>query len=420
MSAKSIQQRIDNGGTFDTFTPGQTFSTLSQVYRFTLIKNDSIEFRISVINAQTTPKYSITFYRFDNNKVKQFQKYNGYQWNYKFNIDLAKGDWFIEFETNAELQVKSIPTDFHYKAQFQFDLVHGSKFRASLTTKKRPIECHEELEYEIIDGEVPPGLKLFKTGLIRGIVENLDCINDGEGKYSPSFNWYYDNHDGTSQSWGRRWRFKVRVRIKSQPDVFADQWVCIRVYNNWNLDAAMFSEEDDTVYYARESKAEIPSIPELCPPCPREPDITMPKIDIQTVERFEQVECVPCADPTTPVKTETYPISRDLRIRTPDELIRYYLKYHNNFEPLVMALHNSVIMHEIIDNLGKENRFPSTVYEIKIADDSVTLYKYWLRENTSVNSVDAIMRAEKTITGQINPTDIVSYHGAHMRGVLTW
>ena len=320
---------------------------------------------------------------------------------------------FIEVESNCTLEIIGTTMNFTPVKLLSANCYQGESLSVSIATKRRPKECSEALSYELIDGELPPGIRLAKDGSLIGVIEELDCLDD---TMSPSFNWYYENHDGVAQSWGRKWRFKAKVYIETQPDIFTEEWFCIRVFNNWSVDQLSFTESEDTVIYDHHNNVIIPSIPELCP---------VPVIEQFTPERYitelprynRALDCIPCNDPNTPQVSEEFAIPPGLRIRTPDELIKYYIENQNNFEPLVMQLHNSIVFQELLQQLGNED--PRTVFEINMTG-VITIKKYWLDNGSALNDVDAIIVANRTITGQINPIDIVGCSGECVEGVLTW
>jgi hypothetical protein len=62
------------------------------------------------------------------------------------------------------------------------------------------------------------------------------------------------------------------------------------------------------------------------------------------------------------------------------------------------------------------NEDPITVFELNMVDNIVIVKKFWLESGSALNDVDAILNANRTITGQNNPIDIVCYSGEFMEG----
>lgn len=411
MSRQQIQLRINRGEVFPRYNAGDTVGV--GVYAYTQPTIDSLEFDVRVVNNSDPPTIKISFYRFVNGQVRSLSTTSITQYRARFTQDFAVGDYFIEIQANCDVAVTGKPLHFISSKTFAPTAYQAEHLSLTLTTKRKPRDCSEALEYELIDGELPPGIRLHKDGLLWGVVDELDCIDES---MSPSFNWYFDNHDGVMQSWGRRWRFKVRVRLVSQPDVFSDEWLCLRVFNNWSVDAAAFVASEDTVVYEHRDTITRPTIDPICPTPTVERFV--PSRQVTELPRYNRAaDCVPCQDPTTPHKEESFDIPPELRLRTPDEVIRYYVDNQNNFEMLVMQLHISELFQELMKHLNKPT---NAVFEMNIDDSRLTIKKWWLETGSALDDVDSIMLANVTITGQVNPIDIVGYGGEHMEGVLTW
>ena len=411
MSKQQIQLRINRGTIYPRYNVGDGVGV--GVYAYNHPKIDSLEFEVRVVNASKPPSIKIFLYRFIEGRVESLSTTNITQYRARFTQDFAIGDYFIEIQANCDVEVSAKPLNFISKKTFSPIAYQAEHLSLTLTAQRRPLICTETLEYELIDGELPPGIKLHKDGLLWGVVDELDCIDTS---MAPSFNWYFDNHDGVMQSWGRRWRFKVRVKVASQPDVYSDEWLCLRVFNNWSADAASFVTSEDTVVYGHDDTITRPVIDPICPVPMIERFV--PSRQITELPRYNRVaDCVPCQDPTTPHKEETFDIPPELRLRTPDEVIRYYINNQNNFEMLVMQLHTSELFQELLKHLNKST---DAVFEVNITDNRLSIKKWWLETGSAMDDIDSIMIANVTITGQANPVDIVSYGGESVRGVLTW
>lgn len=409
MKKNEIQRKLASGEKFDKFVMGNEYH--SGLFLFTQATVDSIDFRLNVLASDKSPDITVAFFKFRHGIVSALSTVHLTEWRNKFVQDFSIGDYFISIDANCKIGIVGTPLNFIPVKMLAMDCYHGDVMHASITAKKKPKDCSEALSYQLIDGDMPPGIRLSKDGLMLGIVEDLDCIDNS---MSPSFNWYYGNHDGVVQSWGRKWRFKVRVSIASQPDVYTDEWFCVRVFNNWSVDKLSFTESQETVVYDYQNDIVIPTMPELCPVKEDKPFIP----HITELPRYNRaLDCIPCNDPNTPHLEEKFDLPRELKIRTPDELIRYYIDNQNNFEPLIMQLHNSTLFADLIKQLGRED--PRIVYEVNISE-RITIKKFWLDNGSALNDIDAAMIANRTITGQINPVDIVGYSGEFMKGVLTW
>lgn len=429
MSRQTIQQLINSGVEIPPLDMGEVTETIDRatpfIRKIELTKNDTMQVSLKVLSSLMSPDFTISFYRVVNKVVYSYSSRKTQAWNFSFNQELLAEEYVIEI-TNSVSSVVTLETfiqGFVPTAKIATTFWAGEYLVGELTTKRKPVgECKEELEYEMIDGELPPGLKLLPSGIIEGVVENLDCVptTNKDETYSPSFNWYFSNHDGMSQSWARRWRFKVRVKIKNMADTYVDEWFCLKVFNNWSLDAAIYDSatDDDTVILDEYKSVKLQ---ELSQPKPKEETQFLPA-GLEVIPDYYQevVDCLPCNDPTTPSMTETYTIPDGLRIRTPNELVHYYVKYEMHFEPLVMQLHNSEILKEYISIMGDNTPNPTEVYEILIDGSTLTLNKYFLDNGRAFTDLDNDILAMRNITNQVAPLNIMATMGESMTGVLTW
>lgn len=425
MSRQSVQQMINNGiviPPLEIGVPVNISTSTDYVRKLELTMNDTLTMTLKVLASSASPNIVISIYRLSNNIVYPYVSRTTSAWNFSFNQGLILNTYIVEISSkvSTDLTLTNKMMNFVQIKTFPCTLYHGEDFDATLTTKKKPQECHEALEYELIEGDLPPGLKLYSTGLIEGVVGNLDCVEDITQQYSPSFNWYFSNHDGMSQSWARQWRFKVRVKIASQPGTNIEQWFCIKTYNNWSADAAVFdsmTDEDTEVL----TNITTVSLPEISKPKPANTTNFIPA-GLSVVPNYyvPVTNCVPCNDPTTPVIEETYSVPAGLTIRTPNELLDYYINNQSNFEPLVMQLHNSKILSEYIKTIGTSIENPDIMYFMEVKDSKITLKKYYTDATRSFDDIDQLILSNRTISNQISPNDLVIYNGEHLTGVLTW
>lgn len=158
-------------------------------------------------------------------------------------------------------------TGYSQEAKLALNMFAGESFESPVSGPPTPPrECDEALFFEIIDGELPPGLDMNPFGVVKGWLPNLDCLED---RWSPAVNWYYEENDGTMWPWGREWRFQVRVTVDGQTSLIRDEeWFCVRVYNNWTYDAERFLAQQP---FERITEITVkdppPVLPSICKPC---------------------------------------------------------------------------------------------------------------------------------------------------------
>ena len=112
-------------------------------------------------------------------------------------------------------------------------VIDGSSVSLQMQATDSDTEAGQTLVYEIVQGELPPGVTMSKTGLISGIVELTDDLNYGKrGGYDGSgvedkFDGTYDR-TVTTKSISRNFDFIVRV---SDGTSFVEQNNSILVYS---------------------------------------------------------------------------------------------------------------------------------------------------------------------------------------------
>jgi len=158
------------------------------------------------------------------------------------------------------------------------------------TPPPTPVACNQPIWFEVVDGELPPGITLIQNGILEGTFPNLDCIDD-QNPYSPAVNWFY-NAGGSTEPVGRQWRFQVKCWLENYPDVIAYQWFCIRIYNDWDLDRNNFLNQPK-VKTVTIAKINVPApLPSQCEPC-------------DTVTPLPTFETIPALCPTCDVPEGT-------------------------------------------------------------------------------------------------------------------
>lgn len=135
----------------------------------------------------------------------------------------------------------------------------------SIEVPKQDRDCFEPIFFDLIDGELPPGITLDKFGAVFGELPNLDCLPDA---LAPSVG-FFEEIDGVRYPFGRMWRFKVRIYTAStKPEEIKEAWFCIRVHNNWSLDTDNFLEQAPFEKLVGITVIEeIERLNDLCVPC---------------------------------------------------------------------------------------------------------------------------------------------------------
>lgn len=213
----------------------------SLVYTLFTEKSETIKFIIELASTLAI-NATITFYKFNrlNNSFVSIGSITVNENYTTFQKDLVQGDYFICIKINNNASYTGFITGefsgFVPAARFTANSYYGISSTTNLTITKIERKCDYPLWYEIIEGTLPEGISFTNSGMLTGILPNLDCMESNHD-LSPSANWYDDVSSGVSYPWGRAWRFKIKVYIQEFPDMaLAEKWLCIRVYNNWDLE----------------------------------------------------------------------------------------------------------------------------------------------------------------------------------------
>lgn len=294
--------------------------------------------------------------------------------------------------TGYQIYSKLTPRGYNGQALHTFDLEFAY-------VEKR---CEKPLYFSVIEGVLPEGLQMTLTGDIWGILPNLDCTDDTES-LSPSQNWYFAVNDNW-QPWGHQWRFKLKVWIAELPDVFTEQWFCIRVHNNWSWDR----DNKPPIEYEEDIIEEIavePLVDDIC--CEGgeiEPEPFVP----QPVP----ISLCPCELETTQEQEEVLKFLHwyeDVLKNPPGEENPYIQTFIDNFKKTDYFNKMIVKAGLVEDLLTDEER------ELKAVESLIEYYTSQLKEGgRREEDIDYIMLKLKEQENQKLPTTIVTTTGTYL------
>ena len=455
MAVIDVVRAIENGTVLDLNNGASTVFKIKRrsfvVLKFYTPYNNVATFNISITGFSGVMEYKISFYRFNDKNVLVPDGVSiSYEITNAIQKELRAGNTYIQIETSSATDItgsiNAKTSDYVPIVTLPSKTYFGGISNVDLLTKPRPRVCDKPLLYELLDGSLPDGLVLLDTGEIIGTVANMDCLEDSN-LYPPSFNWFTDNHDDVAQAWGRIWRFKVRLSLVEAPEFNTEKWFCVKVFNNWNLDRDKFTSKPIVLI---EESVKLPAsytpIPQhidlICNPCKPIVEFIPQPIKIESlcgikpltsgieidgiftplseIEYKELGDCVSCKDPTRQKDIEVYNIPMGAVIRTPDEFLRYYINHQDVFDFLIMELHNSLILPEILENLKRDKRNRTTDYEIKIHSDKIELIRYHSLKTSAFGDIDEEFYSHKNIINQIAQNESYGYYGFTSRGILTW
>lgn len=271
-------------------TEGRPLSSTPTNVSFTMIKNDTLFFELSntqtvymyfkLSNSGSSVNYIISIY--DASTYNLVSTVTSTSLNLSTNIDLLSGVYIVCLRSLAGSYTGTARADYYgFGRVVTFAPIvgeSGSIVEFDLKTEPKQKLCDKEMNWKVIDGKLPPGLRLdTRTGLIYGRLPYLDCIDDPDDVFNtiPSSNLFYssgiDKYE-TVEPWGRRWNFKLRISINGQIENFDEKWFCILIYNNWTrTQEKFFREYDNGLIYGNiikdvEQEYKIGLCDNICPP----------------------------------------------------------------------------------------------------------------------------------------------------------
>lgn len=209
-------------------------------------------------------------------------------------LDLAAGTYVLCFAPLNSLSYSGallgaftgFPSTLNLTMTFRTGESASAQFQAP--PPPRP-PCNDDIAFSIVDGALPPGMEFDGLGRVSGWLPNLDNIADTE-KLSPSQNWFYST-EGKAFPWGKRWRFKVRAFLESDPSTFDEKWFCVSIHNNWDFDRDRFLQAtpfQKTI--SKKTTIEPHRLPKaLCNDCDYEVTVKRQPID------QSEIDCETCA-----------------------------------------------------------------------------------------------------------------------------
>lgn len=299
---------------------------------------------------------------------------------------------FIGIFTGYQIYSKLTPRAYTGQTLHTFDL------EFTYVEKK----CEKQLYFSVIEGALPEGLQMTLTGDVWGILPNLDCTDDTES-LSPSQNWYYAINNNW-QPWGHQWRFKLKVWIAELPDVFTEQWFCIRVHNNWSWDR----DNKPPIEYEEDIVEEIAVEPLVTDICCEGGEVEPEPFVPQPVP----ISLCPCELETTQEQEEVLKFLHwyeDVLKNPPGEDNPYIQTFIDNFKKTDYFNKMIVKAGLVEDLLTDEER------ELKSVESLIEYYTSQLKEGgRREEDIDYIMLQLKEQENQKLPTTIVTTTGTYL------
>lgn len=254
----------------NVLTPLSFDRSTCKSYVLTLPAFTVVDFTVQVTPTPANAySFDMKLYRVNGNTMVEIATASSSDQAAVFSKEFTQGTYLICFQTSSLVtlsgSVLALFRGYQRYAVFDVDLSDGSSMAFEFDRTRPPKDCAAVLHYEVVDGALPPGIRMTGLGQLLGVAPNLDCVEDN-AELSPSQNWSFMHNDGTYHPWGRQWRFKVKVMLEGLPDVYAEEWFCVKIHNNWSIDRDNFLAQAPFQVKVEEVQVVTPVvIPAVCP-----------------------------------------------------------------------------------------------------------------------------------------------------------
>lgn len=294
-------------------------------YRYEMYENETMTFTIRVFPNDLNPiTLELTLFRMTGEETAvQVGVSNMNQFYNQFNYDGVPGEYRFciksFYDVDYELEVEF--TDYPFTLFPSCDAYHGG-YQPSWDFAKTASTCDSQVFYQLLSGNLPPGLELQSSGWIHGTPEELDCSLSEDSP--PSFTWHEPLEEGGFARVAVTCDFHIVIRaaLVESPGTFADRAFQVCVVNNWSYDRDSFLAGMENFEHKKYTTVQVLGEPlpadnaapadALCEPCeePEEPPRLTP-IEIQALCEMCQIDeefadlieintdglCVPCEEP---------------------------------------------------------------------------------------------------------------------------
>lgn len=389
----------------------------NSVYYLEAFSFQSTTFQLTdVPSGVSTPNFQITIYLLSDDLLTatSIGTVNVVDLITSFPKDLNVGKYLFCFHTNAGLYTGTIipsVVDYHTTSYLSPRAYQGTNLQATLPYIRPPKPCSEVMYFEQVGGSLPPGIELDGLGRLFGQLPNLDCISDDD-PLSPSQNWWWTAEDGTTNPWGRQWRFQVKTWVASYPFTPVTSWLCISVVNNWSYDRDNFAAQvpftQDVTVASITPPKKLPKV--LCAPCDAPPAAGV----IMTPKPL------PVVDPSCPDCQAVYDIPAEaIQVRSASDAIQFFLDHQNDefccqaIQDFIQSLKTNPIFIQLLAQMGYGIQQSGFTAVATVTNSQLVLNK--LVDGRNADDLDYLMLQLRDQVNQSLPTTGVSWHGEEMR-----
>lgn len=277
--------------------------TTNATLHFVLENNQTVYFVFNLVNITPSISTSIQIGIYNASNFALVAQLNSTTSLIESNIDLASGTYIVCMRSIRGSFTGTAKADyFGYSRNVTFEVrsYSGESVSAEIKIEPRRKPCDKDMKWELVDGNLPDGLIIEPfSGMIHGTLPYLDCTQDNPSYNGfPSSNMYFKTLDtfpnSSVYSWGRRWKFKLRISMVDQPQNYEEKWFCISILNDFSRTTKKFFDNYENGIQIGEvikDTKDKPFIFGLCPPDPCD-IVEKPIIDVvdkDIIEGWENV-----------------------------------------------------------------------------------------------------------------------------------
>lgn len=268
--------------------------TTNATMHFVLENNQTVYFVFNLVNSTPSLATNIQIGIYSATTFALVAQLNSTTSLIESNIDLPIGTYIVCMRSIRGTFSGTAKADyFGYSRSVTLEVrsFSGESVATEIKTEPKRKPCDKDMKWELVEGNLPEGLIIEPfSGMIHGTLPYLDCTQDNPNYNGfPSANMYFKTLDtfpnSTVYSWGRRWKFKLRISMVDQPQNYEEKWFCISILNDFSRTAKRFFDNYDNGIEIGEVIKDTKDKPFIFGLCPPDPCDTVDKPAVEVVEK---------------------------------------------------------------------------------------------------------------------------------------
>lgn len=254
--------------------------TTNATMHFTIENNQTVYFVFNLVNTTPSLAANIQIGIYSATTFSLVAQLNSSTTFIESNIDLPLGTYIVCMRSIRGSFTGTAKADYYgFSRNVTFDVrvSHGESVKTELKTEPKRKPCDKPMKWELVEGHLPDGLTIEPfSGMIHGTLPILDCTNDDPDYNNfPSANMYFKTLEtfpnSSVYSWGRQWKFKLKISMVDQPQNYEEKWFCISILNDFSRTTRKFFENyenGNTIGEVIKDTKDKDFVFGLCPPDP--------------------------------------------------------------------------------------------------------------------------------------------------------